>query len=120
MKSPIELANSPLVKQSLTLTKADVMKNIEQLKMRSVEWHLSLWSEDMKVRAENIRYMKKHPLEARARERSALLFLTHFGNTNGEDPKPPAADSPRDVTGELEKMGDEELKKLAGIVEEKP
>lgn len=123
MNDPIDLAKQLQIKNSF-LTREDLYRYLEETKnyvlRRSFEFHASLWSDDLKVRAKNQRYMKKHAAEFRARERSASLFLVRFGQFKDAE-QPPA--NPRDITPEsMETMGlsEDQLKQLAGIEDKEP
>jgi|SRR5262245_54330500 len=105
----------------VVVTKDDIKKMLVTVACKQLKWIDTLWSDDLKVRAKNERYLKKHPKEAAARERS-LMWLAKFATAapNGsEDPVAPSK-NPREVTtDQLEKMGhsDEELRRLAEMEE---
>lgn len=120
-KSVESLANQLIPKESQFVTKAEALKQIDRIVIKSVEWHLELWSDDPEVRKKQRAYMAEHPLEARARERSAALFLSKYAQ-GAEKPAESNEPPPRDVTIEELKernLSDKELRKLAGIDEKK-
>jgi len=114
--TPEDLVKSQEIRAKF-LSKEEVLQHIEVVLHRGLKFHASLWSEDLKERAANMRYMKKHPQEWRARERSFALFLAKFGPTKELEPPPK---DPRDITPEkLDGMGlsESQIKTLAGIDE---
>ena len=67
-----KIENSPTI-----ITKEAGDQLIVNILAQGLIFHSKLWSEDLKDRAKNIRYMKKHPEEFRAREKIAHAF--YFG-----------------------------------------
>lgn len=116
--TPEEFHKALQLKETL-LDRDVVYRHLAHILSESLNFHTVLWSKNLRQRAKNEHYMKKHPREARARERSANLFLSKYLLP----PEPTEAlPSPRDVTAEkLDEMqlSDDALKKLAGIDEPK-
>ena len=131
--------NLPKVVHSLTdidleniEVKREIRRSILDLTLKQIKWLEELWSDDLRTRALNQRYLKRHPDEAKLRERSlvwvsrlALLLVPNGAGKNGKNGKDGKNDDtplrdPRDITPEdLEKLNlsEAEIERLAGLKE---
>lgn len=97
------------------ITKDDIYRAMAEIYWRGIKFHQELWSEDLKQRAKNELYMKKHPKEFRARERSFMFWMTRFPIV--AEQKNLDADGKAIDINKLREMNlsDDQLKTIAGI-----
>ena len=110
-----KIVNAPTI-----ITKEAGDRLIENILAEGLLFHGQLWSRDLKERAKNIRYMKKHPEEFRTRERSAMLFIRMFSKKEEDNGDPRDITPGRMTVERLRDMGlnNDQIKQIAGIEEE--